>query len=82
MVPARLWPSDARAGLIGKLPAAAYVLADAAYDIDKFQQFLAEHGSIAVIKPNPTLKKSPPFNAKLLKARNVIERAFAYPKYW
>lgn len=68
--------------LIGRLPAAAYVLADAAYDSDKFRQFLAERGSIAVIKPNPTRKKLPPFDAKLYKARNVIERAFAHLKDW
>jgi putative transposase len=68
--------------LIGKLPAAAYVLADAAYDSDKFRQFLAERGSIAVIKPNPTRKKRPPFDRTIYKARNVIERAFSHLKDW
>ena len=66
--------------LIGKLPVAAYVLTYAAYDIDKFRQFLVERGRIAVIKPNPTQKKLPPFDAKLYKARNVIERAFTHLK--
>lgn len=69
-------------GLIARLPVAAYVLADGAYDSDKFRQFLAERGSIAVIKPNPTRKKRPPFNATLYKARNVIERAFSHLKDW
>jgi transposase len=42
-------------GLIGKLPQAARVLADTAYDSDKFREFLLARGSVPVIKPaDPT----------------------------
>jgi transposase len=48
--------ADIRAapGLIEKLPKAAQVLADTAYDSDKFREFLIARGSTPVIKPNPT----------------------------
>jgi transposase len=62
-------------GLIEKLPTAAQVLADTAYDSDKFRQFLIARGSTPVIKPNPTRKIS-------YKGRNVIERAFSHLKDW
>ena len=67
-------------GLIEKLPKAAQVLADTAYDSDKFRDFLTARGSTAVIKPNPTRKKIPPFDKVAYKGRNVIERAFSHLK--
>lgn len=69
-------------GLIDKLPKAAQVLADAAYDSDKFREFLIARGSTPVIKPNPTRKKIPPFDKPSYKGRNVIERAFSHLKDW
>jgi transposase len=69
-------------GLIDRLPTAALVLADTAYDSDKFRAFLAERGSTPVIKPNPTRKNIPPFDKAASKARNVIERAFSHLKDW
>jgi transposase len=69
-------------GLIGQLPKAARVLADTAYDSDKFRQFLAERGTTPVIKPNPTRKNIPPFDKLAYKGRNVIERAFSHLKDW
>ena len=69
-------------GLIGKLPKAAQVLADTAYDSDKFREFLITRGSTPVIKPNPTRKKIPPFDNVSYKGRNVIERAFSHLKDW
>jgi transposase len=41
------------AGLIDKLPKAAEVPADTAYDSDKFREFLIARGSSAIIKPKP-----------------------------
>ena len=70
------------AGLIGTLPKAAQVLADTAYDSDKFREFLIARGSTPVIKPNPTRKKIPPFDKTSYKGRNVIERAFSHLKDW
>ena len=69
-------------GLIEKLPKAAEVLADTAYDSDKFRKFLIARGSTPVIKPNPTRKNVPPFDEAAYKGRNVIERAFSHLKDW
>jgi putative transposase len=69
-------------GLIEKLPKAAQVLADTAYDSDKFREFLIARGSTPVIKPNPTRKNIPPFDEASYKGRNVIERAFSHLKDW
>jgi len=70
------------AGLIDQLPKAAQVLADTAYDSDKFREFLIARGSTPVIKPNPTRKNIPPFDKASYKGRNVIERAFSHLKDW
>jgi transposase len=70
------------ASLIDKLPKAAQVLADTAYDSDKFREFLIARGSTPVIKPNPTRKNIPPFDNASYKDRNVIERAFSHLKDW
>jgi transposase len=69
-------------GLIDPLPTAALVLADTAYDSDKFREFLTDRGSTPVIKPNPTRKNIPPFDEVAYKGRNVIERAFSHLKDW
>lgn len=69
-------------GLIDKLPPAARVMADTAYDSDKFRKFLVERGSTPVIKPNPTRKNIPSFDTIAYKGRNVIERAFSHLKDW
>src|SRR6185295_17545380 len=75
---------DVRAAvpLLEPRPAALCVLADAAYDSDALYQFLAERGSRAVIKQNPTRKRIRPFDANLYKNRNLIERAFSHLKDW
>lgn len=68
--------------LIEKLPKAAQVLADTAYDSDQFRQFLIARGSTQVVKPNPTRKTIPPFDKLSYKGHNVIERAFSHLKDW
>jgi transposase len=70
------------AGLIDRLPKAAQVLADTAYDSDEFREFLIARGTTPVIKPNPTRTKIPPFDTDSYKGRNVIERAFSHVKDW
>jgi transposase len=59
-----------------------YVLGDTAYDGDRLRRFLAERGSTAVIRPNPTRTNIPEFDAVLYKQRNLIERAFSHLKDW
>ena len=72
----------AAASLLGPLPIAAYLLADAAYDSNALHQFLSERGTTPVIKQNPTRKAFKPFNATVYKERNPIERAFSHLKDW
>jgi transposase len=82
LTPGQIGDVRSAPGLIEKLPKAAQVLADAAYDSDKFREFLIERGSVPVIKPNPTRKNIPPFDKAAYKGRNVIERAFSHLKDW
>jgi transposase len=69
-------------GLLEPLPPAAALLGDTAYDGNALRGFLTERGTTPVIKPNPTRKLEVPFDPKLYKARNTIERAFAHIKDW
>jgi transposase len=64
------------------LPAPAFLLADTAYDGDKFRDFLSKRGTTPVIRPNPTRKNVPEFDKSRYKDRNVIERAFCRIKDW
>jgi putative transposase len=82
LTPGQMGDVRSAEGLIEKLPKAAQVLADTAYDSDKFREFLIARGSTPVIKPNPTRKKVPPFDKASYKGRNVIERAFSHLKDW
>ena len=82
LTPGQMGDVRAAEGLIGKLPKAARVLADTAYDSDKFREFLLARSSVPVIKPNPTRKNIPPFDPTAYKGRNVIERAFSHLKDW
>ena len=76
--------SDIRAAsdLLAKLPKADHLLGDTAYDGDDLRSSLAERGTAAVIKPNPTRKNVPAFDTTIYKLRNLIERAFAHLKNW
>jgi transposase len=82
LTPGQMGDVRSAAGLIDRLPKAAQVLADTAYDSDEFREFLMARGSTPVIKPNPTRKKIPPFDTASYKGRNVIERAFSHLKDW
>jgi transposase len=64
------------------LPAPAFLLADTAYDGDKFRDFLSKRGTAPVIRPNPTRKNVPEFDKSRYNDRNVMERAFCRVKDW
>ena len=68
--------------LLATLPKAGYLLGDTAYDGDLLRAFLAERGTTAVIKPNPTRKNVPAFDKAIYKLRNLVERAFSHLKDW
>jgi transposase len=82
LTPGQMGDVRSAESLIDSLPKAAQVLADTAYDSDKFREFLIARGSTPVIKPNPTRKNIPPFDKASYKGRNVIERAFSHLKDW
>lgn len=63
-------------------PLAKHLLADTAYDSDRFRTFLTERGSTPVIHPNPSRKNVPPFDKTRYKGRTVVERAFSHLKDW
>jgi transposase len=66
-------------GLIKPLPKAKSLLGDTAYDGDAFHQFLADRGTTAQIKHNPTRKRLHPFDSIAYRGRNVIERKSRAP---
>ncbi len=68
--------------LLATLPKAEHVLGETAYDGDGLRALLAERGSTAVIKPDPTRKNVPAFGTGTYKLRNLIERTFAHLKDW
>jgi len=55
---------------------ASHVLADKAYDSNALRMFIADMGAQAVIPCNPTRKRLIPYDFKIYKARNAIERCF------
>jgi transposase len=68
--------------LLERLPAAALLLGDTAFDSDGFRGFLANRGTEPVIPPNPTRKTVPPFDEDRYRERNLIERAICRLKDW
>lgn len=68
--------------LIVNLPPGSALLADRAYDSDRLRQFLFGRGTTPVIPNNPTRKRFHPFDKKLYKARNTVERAIGRLKDW
>ncbi|WP_429133192.1 transposase [Ensifer sp. 4252] len=68
--------SPAAMPLLQPLPPADFLAADTAYDRDTLRQYLAERGTIPVIPNNTTRKRHHPFDARVYRNRNVIERMF------
>lgn len=52
------------------------LLADKAYDANRLRLWLKEHGALAVIPSTLSRRKPIPYDTKLYKARNLIERMF------
>ena len=57
-------------------PRPGRLVADRAYDAKSLRNWLAEHGTEAVIPPNPTRKHPHSYDAEAYKGRNLIERMF------
>ena len=58
------------------------LLGDRAYDSDALRDSLAERGAVANIRPMPTRKRVPDFDAELYKLRNRAERYFSKLKHF
>jgi transposase len=53
------------------------VLADAAYDSDRFRQAIAEAGAVAVIPNNPSRALQHAFDKALYRERHLVECCFS-----
>ena len=75
---------DARVALalVGAVPTPKICIADTAYDSNGIRQMLIEDGALPVIPNNPTRKTPQPFDRKLYRLRNAIERMFCRLKDW
>jgi transposase len=58
------------------------LLADRAYDSDALRRDLAERGARANVKLMPNRVNLPPFNKRLYRKRNVVERFFNKLKHF
>lgn len=68
--------------LLAQVPPGRMCMADTAYDANGLRQFLLERGTLPVIPNNPTRKRIHPFDQRLYRARNRIERAIGHLKDW
>jgi len=68
--------------LVEALPAARLCIADTAYDSDALRQLLITRGTRPVIPNNPTRKHRHPFDERLYRAPNRIERTIGHLKDW
>ena len=62
--------------LLPTVPPPRRLIADRAYDANSLRNWLAQHGTKAVIPPNPTRKHPARYDAKVYRDRNLIERMF------
>ena len=53
-----------------------YIIADAAYDSDALREIIVAQGAVAVIRPRKNRVADRPYDKKVYKRRNVIERFF------
>jgi transposase len=70
------------ADMLGTLQAGQTLLGDRAYDSDGLRDSLAQRGAVANIRPIPTRKHVPAFDAELYKLRNQAERFFSKLKHF
>ena len=63
--------------LIAAVGPIKHLIADKAYDANSLRQLLADRGAKAVIPSTASRRQPIPYNKKLYRQRNVIERMFA-----
>ena len=68
--------------LLSSLGSGDMLLADRAYDSDALRLDLAERGARANVKLMPNRVNLPPFNKRLYRKRNVVERFFNKLKHF
>ena len=70
------------ADMYGSVGAGQTLLADRAYDSDWLRDSLTARGAVANIRPMPTRKRFPTFDAILYRKRNCVERFFSKIKHF
>ena len=68
--------------MLGTLGRGKVLLADRAYDSDALRQDLATRGAKANVKLMPNRVNVPPFNKRLYRKRNLVERFFNKLKHF
>ena len=68
--------------MLDSVRAGHILLADRAYDSDRLRQEMAARGARANVRPMQHRLKSPSFDKKLYKMRNVVERFFNKLKHF
>jgi transposase len=68
--------------MLGTLGRGNVLLADRAYDSDALRQDLAARGAKANVKLMPNRVNLPPFNKRLYRKRNLVERFFNKLKHF
>ena len=68
--------------MLGTLGRGDILLADRAYDSDTLRQDLATRGARANVKLMPNRVNLPPFNKRLYRKRNLVERFFNKLKHF
>ena len=68
--------------MLGTLGRGNVLLADRAYDSDALRQDLATRGAKANVKLMPNRVNLPPFNKRLYRKRNLVERFFNKLKHF
>ena len=63
--------------MLEHLPHNAVLIADKAYDSRSFRNALAQRGIVACIPSSRARKKPLPYDERLYRKRNVVERFFA-----
>lgn len=68
--------------MLDTVQAGQTLLDDRAYDSDGLRESLAGRGAVANIRPMPTRKRFPAFDAELYKLPNQAERFFSKLKHF
>jgi transposase len=82
LTPGQAHDGRSAADMLTALKRGQTLLADAAYDSDALRRDLRERGAKGEIKPMPGRLITLPFNRKLYKKRNAVERFFNKIKHF